>query len=352
MAGEYAESLRGNTPTSKPAPKPVVKKKKKKAASTPAAKLTSKPTSIVNDNTPPTSTTTADEPTPTNVIPSYEVFKSAFANLFDNVEAEDNWMRQMYAVAQGLYKTGFTTVEMPDQLLNDTSDATRLYRERFAGIFELKRRKAAGEDIDFIPDVAQYNQMSKQMQSDLRGMGLNSIANSASIAKIIGADVDYTEFTKRIDSAFKAIDNADEWLKAELATNYGGLSREDLALGLLGGREGSEILKKKINVAGVRAGAAQFGLQTQMNAEELANRGVTQDTARAGYQKTRKELSGINQASRMFGQQDVNLQAELEQENVLGNESSAVKSLRSQARAQFGGQSGIKTGSLAKKAQV
>lgn len=351
MAAEYAESLRG-TGSGQIINKPVVKKKKKKAPATPAANLTPTPAPVVDDNATPTKTTTADEATPTNVAPSYEVFKAAFANLFDNVDNEDTWMRQMYAVAQGLYKKGFLTTDMPDQLLNDTSDATRLYRERFAGIFELKRRKAAGENIDFIPDVAQYNQMSKQMQSDLRGMGLNSIANNSSIAKIIGADVDYTEFTKRIDNAFKAIDGADQWLKNELATNYGNLSREDLALGLLGGKEGSDVLKKKIEVAGVRAGAAEFGLKTQMSAEELSKMGVDRATARAGYQKTNRELGGITQAASMFGNKDVNLQAELEQQNVLGNESKVAKKLSSQARAQFGGQSGITTGSLSRKQQV
>jgi hypothetical protein len=352
MAGEYAESLRGTGSGQQTYKPPVVKKKKKKVVEPTG------PTGPTGPSTPtpvvetPTATTTADEPAPTNVVPAYEVFKAAFANLFDNVDSEDNWMRQMYAVAQGLYKKGFLTPDMPDQLLNDTSEATRLYRERFAGIFELKRRKAAGETVDFIPDVAQYNQMSKQMQSDLRGMGLNSIANNASIAKIIGADVDYTEFTKRIDNAFKAIDNADQWLKNELATNYGNLSREDLALGLLGGREGSDVLKKKIEVAGVRAGASQFGLQTQMDAAELAKKGVTQDIARAGYKKTSEQLAGYTQAAGMFGRQDVNLQAELEQQNVLGIESRAAKGLSSQARAQFGGQSGTTSGSLKRKAQV
>lgn len=351
MAGEYAESLRGTTST--PIPTPVVKKKKKKKVpATPAADLTPAPVPVVSDTATPVATTSADEPIPTNVAPAYEVFKAAFANLFDDVNAEDNWMRQMYAVAQGLYKTGFVTSQLPDQLLNDTSDATRLYRERFAGIFELKRRKAAGESIDFIPDVAQYNQMSKQMQSDLRSMGLNSIANSASIAKIIGADVDYTEFTKRIDNAFKAIDNADSWLKAELATNYGNLSREDLALGLLGGREGSEVLKKKIEVAGIRAGAAEFGLKTQMDAEELSKMGVDRATARTGYKKTSEQLAGYTQAARTFGKQDVNIQSELERANILGDESANVKSLKSQARAQFAGESGITTSSLKRKTQI
>lgn len=289
--------------------------------------------------------------TTNNPVPAYEVFKSAFASLFDNIDAEDSWMRQMYAVAQGLYKTGFTSDQMPDQLLNDTSEATRLYRERFAGIFELKRRRAAGEDV-YIPNVQQYNEMSKQMLADLRANGLNSIANNASIAKIIGANVDYTEFNKRIETAFKAIDNADQWLKSELATNYGSLSREDLALGLLGGQEGSEALKKKIDVASVRAAASEFGLRNQISADELSRLGVDRATARTGYEKTSRELAGVSEAAKIFGKKGVNLEAELEQENVLNKESSTVKSLRSQARSEFAGQSGIVSGSLGRKKQV
>lgn len=291
----------------------------------------------------------ADETT--NVAPAYELFKASFANLFSNIDAEDSWMRQMYAVAQGLYKTGFTSEQMPDQLLNDTSEATRLYRERFAGIEALKKRRAAGEDV-YIPNVQQYNEMSKQMLADLRAAGLNSIANNASIAKIIGANVDYTEFTKRIETAFKAIDTADQWLKSELSSNYGSLSREDLALGLLGGQEGSDALKKKIDIASVRAGAAEFGLQTQMSAEELYKMGVDRTTARKGYQKTSQELGGLTQAADMFGQQGIDLQSELEQQNVLGKESKTVGALKSQARSQFEGTSGIVSGSLKRKAQV
>ena len=46
------------------------------------------------------------------------------------------------------------------------------------------------------------------------------------------------------------------------------------------------------------------------------------------------------------------MQKELEQENLLGQTSKRTKRLASQARAQFGGQSGVKTGSLGRKAQV
>ena len=56
----------------------------------------------------------------------------------------------------------------------------------------------------------------------------------------------------------------------------------------------------------------------------------------------------MEQAASMFGE-NVNpndLQKELESEALLGRVSKRTKSLASQARAQFGGQSGIQTGSL------
>jgi len=43
---------------------------------------------------------------------------------------------------------------------------------------------------------------------------------------------------------------------------------------------------------------------------------------------------------------------QLEAEALIGTESKTAKQLRSQARAQFGGQTGITTGSLGRKRQV
>ena len=55
----------------------------------------------------------------------------------------------------------------------------------------------------------------------------------------------------------------------------------------------------------------------------------------------------------MFGEKDVQgIQTELEKENLLGQTSNRKKRLASQARAEFSGTSGIKTGSLGRKAQV
>jgi len=64
-----------------------------------------------------------------------------------------------------------------------------------------------------------------------------------------------------------------------------------------------------------------------------------------------RERTGIQQASRMFGT-TAPTQAELEQEALNLGESDSAKRLRSQARAQFAGQTGITTGSLGRKKQV
>jgi hypothetical protein len=55
----------------------------------------------------------------------------------------------------------------------------------------------------------------------------------------------------------------------------------------------------------------------------------------------------------MFGETSTqDLQKELEQENLLGQTSKRTKRLASQSRAQFGGQSGITSGSLGRKKQI
>jgi hypothetical protein len=60
--------------------------------------------------------------------------------------------------------------------------------------------------------------------------------------------------------------------------------------------------------------------------------------------------SGLERASAAYGETSTEgLQQELEQENLLGIQSKRTKRLASQARAEFGGSSGIRTGSLSKK---
>ena len=284
-------------------------------------------------------------------IPAYEVFRQQFSPFFDNIDSEAPWLMSLYNASQKYYNQGLTDADIPDVLLSD-ENAPQAYKDRFAGIFKLKQRKAAGYNVAYIPTVADYSTMSKTIKKQFQKYGLNELGNDANIADIIGSDVDAVEVEDRLSKAFYAIDNADEYLKSELKQNFPTIGRTDLAKALLTGEAGAEELKKKIDIAGVRASASEFGLKNKIDAEELFKMGVERSTARAGYQKTAAELSGLGQAAQQFGQQGIDLESELEKQNVLQKQSEKVTSLRSQARAEFQGGTGASSTGLRRKRQV
>jgi hypothetical protein len=284
-------------------------------------------------------------------IPAYEVFRQQFSNFFENIDSEAPWLLSLYNASQKYYNMGMTDDQIPDVLLSD-ENAPQAYKDRFAGIAKLKARKAAGYNVAYIPNVADYAEMSKSIRKQFQKYGLNELGNNANIADIIGGDVDAVEVEERLSKAFYAIDNADEYLKSELKQNFPTIGRTDLAKALLTGPDGADELKKKIDIAGVRASASEFGLKNKIDAEELFKMGVERSSARAGYQKTASELSGLTQAAKQFGQTGIDLESELEKQNVLQKTQENVTSLRSQARAEFQGGTGASSTGLRRKRQV
>jgi hypothetical protein len=115
----------------------------------------------------------------------------------------------------------------------------------------------------------------------------------------------------------------------------------------------NRIIRSEIGVE-----ARQAGVVSVLGAQALQEKGVTRAQARQGFQALaeyqRTAGTGIAQAQRMFGDttSSTELQTELESEALLGQTSKTRKRLESQARAQFGGQSGITSGSLGRKKQI
>jgi len=139
----------------------------------------------------------------------------------------------------------------------------------------------------------------------------------------------------------------------ELKKMYPGITNNELATSLLLGEEGSKYLNTKLNVAEIKAAETETGIKSTLGASFLEGQGINRAQARIGLSKTAEQKTGYEQASRMFGETSTEgLQQELEQENLLGQTSKRTKRLASQARAQFGGTSGITSGSLGKKKQI
>lgn len=291
----------------------------------------------------------------TDRIPAYDIFLEQFKGIFENLDSESSWLKSLYNASKQYYVKGYTDAEIPNKLIDDADTAPELqpYRDRFAGIYELRKRKASGIPVPHIPTASEYITMGTQMKREFQKYGLNSIANDATVAAVVGNDVDFEEMQGRMADAFFAIDNADSFLKKELATNFPSVGRSDLALALLKGQEGAKDLKKKVEVAGIKAGASEFGFNLQTSAEELQKLGADRGKVREGYTKIKEELGGLQSASSLFGGTTENIQKSLEEENILdAGASKEVKRLRSQARAQFSGVSGTSATSLGRKKQV
>jgi len=242
------------------------------------------------------------------------------------------------------------TADNPNLIYEDLrgSDA---YKIRFKGNFD---RVAAGKN--FLNERTYLEQENLYGQT-LTKYGASSLAKRENYEKFIANDVSNYELDDRFTLAYnrvtKAVNSNDKALVDELKKMYPGVTDNELATSLLLGKEGSSFLDTRINVAEIKAAETSTGITSALGAGFLESQGVRRVKAAEGLSKTQSHIGGFEQASRMFGEGSTEgLQAELEQENLLGQTSKRTKRLASQARAQFSGQSGIASGSLGRKKQV
>jgi len=243
---------------------------------------------------------------------------------------------------------------------NDAADSNIIYNElrktepyktRFKGN---AARLAAGKPV---LSESEYLYNEKMYEETMKAYQAGGLATRDNFATFIANDVSIVELQKRFTAAYTRVTNAvntnDKPLVDELRKLYPGITDNEIANSLLLGKEGSDYLKNKIDIAEVKAAETETGIQSSLGAGFLASQGIDRSKARIGLSKVAEQKTGMEQASRMFGENDTeSIQRELEQENLLGQTSKRTKRLASQARAEFGGSSGIKTGSLGRKAQV
>lgn len=222
------------------------------------------------------------------------------------------------------------------------------YRQRFAGNFE---RQAQGK---IVLSEAEYLYQEKMYSETLAAYGASDLGSRENYARFISNDVSPNELNNRFNAAYtrvqSAVTSGDKALVDELKRMYPGVTDAELAKSLLLGNEGSQYLKTRINIAEVKAAETEAGTKSALGAEFLASQGITRTEARKGLAKSAAMQTGLQEQARRFGESDIQgLQQELERENLLGQQSVKSKRLASQARAEFAGGTGIRTGSLARK---
>jgi hypothetical protein len=284
----------------------------------------------------------------------------AFGRVFSQLTGIDpkknKWVNSLYAVAKKYVDTNLVAYNDPtlyDLILTDTeSPELAGFRNRFSVYLDQRNEAISKGTIPEFSTISDYVQTEKAYASVLRSKpAFADLATDENIKKFISGKTSVDEVQARIDNAYAAIYTADQALKDQIKEQFPSLNDDDLARSLVTGSTDSVQQKIKFGAAGIAASAKLAGIQTQSDLEDLAKQGVTREGALKGFQQVARERGGIQQASRMFGG-TAPTQKELEAEALTDVESASANRLRSQARAQFGGSSGITTGSLGRKRQV
>jgi hypothetical protein len=216
----------------------------------------------------------------------------------------------------------------------------QLYKDRFAGNEALKSQGLAPlDEATYLANERQYTEL-------LRSYGLTNLANRDNFAKLIGGSVSPVELQDRVVGVYDRIKNADEALSNELQSmrQMFNVSDSDLAGALLMGSDGTQLLKRKIDEAGISAEATVRGLKSTMGAEELNRLGITRQDAAKGFEVVKQATGTLEKLSGIYGTDNTNLQNELEKEQFTGLLSKRRKSLTSKEVQTFSGKSGALTG--------
>jgi hypothetical protein len=285
---------------------------------------------------------------------NFDVFKSELQVVFGVFDpTDDSWLKEIWTAGQASLSQGVASTSIPDLLLDDPKLVN--YRSRFSGLLKL-RELSKTQPVSYVPNISTYIASERALIGKLNYYGLNDLATKETAAQIIGNDVAVTEAEGRITEAFLAIKNADSGLMQQLKKEFPTLGDADFAAALLSKKgEGVEFLKNKVARAGIETSAAAVGIQSQVGAEELRKRGVDRETALAGFKSVKAQQAGVEAAASMFGDktEKTELQKQAEEEAFgISGEQQNVKRLKSQARAEFAGRSGIATGSLKRKQQL
>jgi hypothetical protein len=282
-----------------------------------------------------------------------DVFKAYLSLLNIDVAAKENqvWIQKLFNIAKPQMDAGVDKAIIPDLILK-SEKAPKEFTERFSAMLKANEDALKGGFEAPYSSISNYITAENEYRSRLLAVPeFKKYAKTNSIKKFIEGGNSIGEVEDRINNALFAVKGADAGLKEQIKKFFPAANDEDLADALLTGKTDALTQKQRFGQAEILTEAVTAGISLASDVSELQKRGVTREIAAKGLSQVARERSGIQQASRMFGG-TAPTQAELEEEALNLGESDSAKRLRSQARAQFAGQSGIATGSLGRKKQV
>lgn len=218
------------------------------------------------------------------------------------------------------------------------------YVERFRGN---EIRRATGLNV---LSEGEYLALEDAYSQTLRAYGLQNYfgidrkAKTASMADIIGNDIDATEFKDRIDTVVTRVQNADPAIKRTLVSFYN-INDTDLIKYFLDPKANLPKLQEKVTAAEIGSAALGQGLATNVSdATALALFGITRSQALEGYAKIGETLPTAKKLSSIYGEEKIDYTQTTAEEEVFKGLASAERKRRQLAArevATFGGASGV-----------
>lgn len=275
-----------------------------------------------------------------------QVFRQLMGSYF-NLANDSVWIDALFDNAKKYYDQDITGDSAVELLLRE-ENAPQQFKDRFSSYLKVNAENASKGLAPAFKNLAQYVATENAYADKLTSYtGFADLNTKDNIKKFIENRVAVDEVGRRIDNAYYAVRTADSALKEQIRQQFPSITDDDLAKSLVTGTTDSVQQKIKFGAAAIAAEAQTAGLQAMSDITDLSKQGVTREQARTAFQKIGQEQTGIQKAARKFGQSIT--QQELEQEAFGVKPSKTASALRSQARAQYAGQSGITTGSLGKK---
>jgi hypothetical protein len=276
-----------------------------------------------------------------------DTFKNTLALFFGAKEMSQPWANALFKVVSNYYKTGATIDESLNLALQDARNKPELadFTKRFAGVFALQDRRAAGEAID-VPTIAEFFKSQETLGDRLRQVGLADLATNEILGEVLGTGKSVAAVLGLVNNVFMAIDNAPKALKDDLAAVAPGVDRTSIAKALLLGKRGEEELKKKIDQVKVFSAAKSQGIKIADDlAADYAARGIDYGTALEGFgtvamgSPTMQKLTEIsNQTKSTSEAAQQTLMKSIFEKDVKAQEQIRLEAEKEAAR--FGGASG------------
>ena len=332
--------------------------------------------SIRNPN-PVVSSDTADTDEPEE-----DVFIASDGTKFTDINARNvyqqrlNQISTMEAAAESRRKSAFDILREEfrryglDSLIEDSEKLARegidpdeysiairnlpAYQKRFSAN---KEREKAGLSA---LSPAEYLQLEDQYQRLMRSYGLppsfyqkTGTGSQPELDKLISSDVAPTELEERIQLAVERVNNASPEVLASFEEFYPGINKANLVAYVLDPQRALPLIQRQVRAAEIGAGARQAGLRTGVSrAEELAQRGLTGEEARAGFQQIAGGVERGSQLAEIYQQQPYGQETAEQEVFGLGGATQARRQRQriiKSEEAAFGGQTGLTGGALSRE---